>query len=328
MHMFNSQILDVAIGLALMYLFQSILISGINDLLVSIFAVRGRILKNFLITALKTKETKDTIFERLQSSPFITSLKRNNRFPSEISSRNFSDALIELIIREDNSDETYIDKIKNNLAALPDSEFKHILIVRLNEAGKDYFKFKISIEKWYDDYMNRISYWYKRRVNYFMYLFAFMTTVALNVDSIFVMNELWKNPRLRESAVVLSENIIQKDYDKITKKKFTSLLTDSSTASDTINVALTTITDSYHNLHLLDFPITWAYAYRLSNGEKDSLEKKSLLFRIQWSLEQFSIEKILGFIITTLAVSIGAPIWYDLLKKMVGTRKVLQKNKP
>jgi hypothetical protein len=323
--MFNSQILDVAIGLLLMFLFQSILISGIHDLLVSMLAVRGKILKTFLITALKTKETKDTIFEQMSSSPFINNLKRKNRFPSEITSRNFSDAIIELIIREDASKDNYITQIKNNIAKLPDSEFKSILIARLNESGDSYENFKASIEKWFDDYMDRISRWYKKRVTYFMYMFAFGSTLALNVDALFVMNELWKNPKLRESAVVMSENIVQKDYNEITKKKYTGILTDSSNTKDSINVALDKVTDSYQNLHLLDFPITWAYAYQLQNSNEMPLESLTLMEKLSWTIKQITIEKLLGFIITTLAVSIGAPIWYDLIKKLVSAREMLKK---
>lgn len=325
--MFNSQILDVAIGLALMFLFQSILISGIHDLLVAVLAVRGKILKTFLISALKTKEAKDTLFQQLSSSPFINSLKRNKRFPAEITSRNFSDGIIELIIREDATDDNYFTKIKNNIEKLPDSEFKSILIARLNESGDNYENFKASIEKWFDDYMERVSRWYKKRVTYFMYFFAFGTTLALNVDALFVMNELWKNPKLRESAVVMSENIIRKDYDEITKKKYTGILTDTSTTKDSINVALQKVTDSYQNLHILDFPITWAYAYQLQNGNEIPLESLSLTEKLSWTAKQITMEKLLGFIITTLAVSIGAPIWYDIIKKLVSAREMLKKNK-
>ena len=325
--MFNSQILDVAIGLALMFLFQSILISGINDLLVSLLSVRGKILKTFLISALKSKDAKDTLFVQISTSPFINSLKRNNKFPAEITSRNFSDAIIELIIREDASKEPYINKIKNNIETLPDSEFKSILITRLNESGDNYEKFKTSIENWFDDYMDRISRWYKKRVTYIMYFFAFVTTMALNVDALFVMNELWKNPKLRESAVMMSENVVKKNFNEITKKKYTGLLTDSSDIKDTINVALNQVTDNYQNLHILDFPITWAYAYQLQYGKEEPLESRSLLYKLQWTSKQLTLEKLLGFIITTLAVSIGAPIWYDIIKKLVSAREILKKNK-
>ncbi len=324
--MFNSQILDVAIGLALMFLFQSILISGINDLLISLFSVRGKILKNFLVSALKTKDAKDTIFEKLNNTSFINSLKRSKNFPSEITAKNFSDGIIDLIIKEDTGKDNFITKLHHNINQLPDSDFKEVLIRRLQESDMSYERFKTSIESWYNEYMDNVSKWYKKRITYAIYLFSFLTTVALNVDAIFVMNELWKNPSLRESAVTMSENVIKKEYNEITQKKYNSLLTDSSNLKDTINVNLTKISDSYQNLYLLDFPITWAYTYHIQNKENVSIEERSLWFKICWAARQLSLEKIIGFIITTLAVSIGAPIWYDLIRKLVGARETIKKN--
>jgi hypothetical protein len=315
--MFSSQILDLVIGLGMMYLFQSILISGINDLLVAVFSVRGKVLKKFLLSALRTKDSKNSLFEKMIESPFINSLKRGNRFPSEISERNFSDAIIETIVREDFSEEELMSKLKKNLNSLPESEFKAIIATRLHESEDNYEKFKHSIEEWYCEYMERTRRWYKKRVTYSVYLFAFIITLGLNVDSLFVMNELWKNTKLRESVVTMSEEVTKKEYSK--------LLGDTTVANDSLDLALSKIRTNYQNMHMLDFPITWAYAYHYHNPDGKSLKELTLSEKLSWTISQLTLEKFLGLIITTLAVSIGAPIWYDIIKNLVRAREVLKK---
>lgn len=314
--MFSSQILDLVIGMGMMYLFQSVLVSGVNDLLIAIFSVRGTVLKTFLRSAMKTKDGKDGLFEKMVQSPFINSLKRGNRFPSGISERNFSDALIETIVREDGTEGELFSKLKKNISSLPESEFKTIVETRLDESEGNYEKFKHSIEEWYCEYMERARRWYKKRVSYSVYGFAFIVSLSLNVDSFFVMNELWKNSKMRESVVTMSEEVTRKEYSK--------LLGDT-TVNDSLDLAFSKIRGNYQNMHMLDFPITWAYAYQYQNPNGKSLSDLSIWEKLSWMASQLTLEKILGLIITTLAVSIGAPIWYDIIKNLVRAREVLKK---
>jgi hypothetical protein len=316
--MFNSQIIDVGIGLALMYLFQSILVSGINELIVAATSYRGKVLKRFLNLALKDKDEKNSLVDKLFSSPYIINLRKKGKYPPEITSRNFADAVFEMINRNDFSTAAVSEKIASNLKTLPDSNFKHILIIKFEEVNGNIELFKHSVEDWYNDYMNKVTHWYKSKMSGFILLFSFIITVAMNVDSFRVMNELWKNAKLRESVVSMSEDITKQEYQNYLA---------TATATDSLDIALDKVSSNYQKLHMLDFPITWDYEYKIKNGNASTISKFSLWEKINWSYQQFTLEKILGFIITTMAVSIGAPIWFDILKKLVGMKQQVVKLK-
>lgn len=314
--MFSSQIIDVAIGLALMYMFQSILVSGLNEFIVSAFSYRGKVLQRFLNLALRDKDQNNNLFKKIYGSPYLLNLTKIGRIPSEITSRNFADATVEMINRGDFSSASISEKIKHNIQQLPESNFKDILASKIEETHGDVEAFKKSIEDWYNDYMAKVSRWYKSRMNYFILAFSFFITVAMNVDSFRVMNELWKNEKLRESVVNLSEEITRQEY-----KEYLS----DTTAKDSLDVALNKVNANYQKLHLLDFPITWAYEYQVKNMGKGHMKELPLIEKLKWSFAQINLEKFLGFLITTMAVSIGAPIWFDLIKKLVSARDQLKK---
>ena len=305
--MFSSQILDVAIGLALMYLFQSILVSGINEVITVLISLRGRLLQNSLKNLLLTKEGHDSIYNAVMSSPFIKQYTENKRFPSYIESNNFSHSVIEMLCREDEPGcVTSMDQIKTAIQKLPAGNFKDILYTKALVAENSVEQFKASITSWFDSYMTHVSNWYKKRVHIIIAFLAFFITLAINVDSFKVMNELWKNDKLKESTIALAEGVIQKGYES----------KPAPTMKDSVAIALNHITEGYNELHILDFPITWEYEYRIKNNNA-SLADLSIGQKLWWSAKQINLEKFIGFLVTTAAVILGAPIWFSILQKLV-----------
>jgi hypothetical protein len=97
------------------------------------------------------------------------------------------------------------------------------------------------------------------------------------------------------------------------------------TVTDSLDLALNKIRNNYKNMHMLDFPITWAYAYEYQNNNGKPMNELSFSEKVSWTAQQLTLEKLLGFFITTLAVSIGAPIWYDIIRNLVGARDSLKR---
>ena len=55
---------------------------------------------------------------------------------------------------------------------------------------------------WFDEAMDRITGWYKRRATLLIFAFAAALTVATNASTIHVAEELWRNAALRAAIAV------------------------------------------------------------------------------------------------------------------------------
>src|SRR5262249_11377782 len=64
-------------------------------------------------------------------------------------------------------------------------------------------------ESWFNDAMNRVSGWYKRQTQLVNLILAFVLTLALNVDTLLLVDTLSHNSTLRESLVAQATKFAQ-----------------------------------------------------------------------------------------------------------------------
>lgn len=53
-----------------------------------------------------------------------------------------------------------------------------------------------SVATWYDDYSERLTGWYKRRVRLWLFLIGLVVAFVGNIDSPFIIRYLWAHPQL------------------------------------------------------------------------------------------------------------------------------------
>lgn len=75
------------------------------------------------------------------------------------------------------------------------------LITLLDAAGGDVAKARENIENWYNSSMDRVSSWYKRRVQLTLLVLGVFVAIAVNVDTITIAKRLSTDKALRESLV-------------------------------------------------------------------------------------------------------------------------------
>lgn len=68
------------------------------------------------------------------------------------------------------------------------------LLLLLTESEGNLAKFKESLESMYDNSMQRVSGWYKRKMQNIITVLAFLITVAFDIDTLHIVNHLWKYP--------------------------------------------------------------------------------------------------------------------------------------
>ncbi len=92
------------------------------------------------------------------------------------------------------------------VAGWPDSDFKDNLVALLQRVGLDRDHLHRALVGWYDGVMDRVSGWYKRRVQLFLLGYAVAVTLLFNVDTISVTQVLWANPTVRVAAVSTAQS--------------------------------------------------------------------------------------------------------------------------
>jgi hypothetical protein len=155
------------------------------------------------------------------------------------------------------------------------------LMALANQATGSIETFRANVEQWFDDAMDRMSGWYKRRVQIALLVYAIVVVVLLNVDSITLTRSLWTDGVLRSAVVATADQ--QQDQDP------------------------GEVTDELDKLAALQLPIGWAGA-----GDDP---------RRQFPDDPAGVAlKLLGLAVTVLALSAGAPFWFDVLSRIAKLR--------
>ena len=83
---------------------------------------------------------------------------------------------------------------------------KNTLLSLIDDSGNNIEKVRQNIEGWFDDSMERLSGWYKRRTQVVIFALAIGVSIAMNVDSIRLANSLYRDATLRAAAVAAAQN--------------------------------------------------------------------------------------------------------------------------
>jgi stage V sporulation protein SpoVS len=324
--MFNSTTLEVAIGMAFIYLLLSLFCTAFNEAIAAIFGSRARNLEKgiqcLFTDGLKSKAGDDgnggvapaiTLTEAIYDHGLVQSLYRSTaseqvtgllsrlgtNLPSYISSRTFSSALLDVLFPET----TAVDGNPNNLAGmlaelekLPDSKAKQAICALVKQAGGDMAVTRRSLEAWFDDGMDRAAGWYKRKTQFVLFAIGLVIAVGLNVDSIAIGRTLWISPALRSYSVAAAEQYAR-TQGAITPR-----------ASDDLS-----------ELESLSLPIGW------NPAKYPWMETRTVGTS---SSQQFSKSRLLivltGWFLTAIAMTLGAPFWFDLLNQIMVIRSTIK----
>lgn len=98
-------------------------------------------------------------------------------------------------------------RLRNAVGAsgLLNDHSKNALTTLIDAAGDDVAKARENIEGWYDNSMDRVSSWYKKRTQVVLMILGIFIAVTLNVDTITVVKRLSTDRALRESLVAAAD---------------------------------------------------------------------------------------------------------------------------
>jgi len=279
-----SAILDVAIGMILLYLILSIVVSALNEFLSNVLQWRARNLESFIGSLLFSSpiSTKE-FFEQTVIAPQLEDKRR----PAYIKAEDFAQAILDLtrakspmptVMLPGEAPAINWQELQAAVAKMPDnSPLKKVLAAALVQAEGDVEKVRANLESWYDNSMERVSGWYKSKIQYVLIILGLVIAGIFNVDTINYANRLLENPALRSAIAAQAANV--KEMNDVT------------------------VANLRAQLEMLNLPVGWDDARPLTPDN------------FGWWLK-----KVLGIVMTGLAVSQGAPFWFDLLNKITNLR--------
>ena len=309
--MFGSAVLDAVVGLVFVYLLLSIICTAANEMVASLFALRARNLAMGIASLLADNRIKD-LDELFYDHPLIKSLYRGKRKPSHIPDHTFALAFLDGIAPFEGHGENAVSRISAAVSALKDdSELKRLLSIFLQQAGGDFIKLQTNIESWFNDSMSRVGGWYKRKCQVITIIFAVLLTGATNADTLLIVKRLYTDSGMRAAVVAQAQEFAKQPLGPAAPQS--EKTSEPSSAPSTggkggtagalpttpaAGNAKETFTQTLATLQQFGIPLGW-----------EAAPKKE-----EW------VSKIIGLLLTALAISLGAPFWFDVLNRVTKIR--------
>jgi hypothetical protein len=205
------------------------------------------------------------------------------------------------------------------------------------DANGDIEIFRASIENWFDETMARASGWYKKYTQIILLFIGLGISIVFNVDTLEIINKLEKDPEIREQLVQQADNFVAAHPNldeelvqaKMQHTKLMEIVAKQSSASDSIDPSIEEQKiAAYEQLKVKRDSLVDAADQLI----KEDLDKVNNLLGEQiWSYKwrgwPIFLQSIFGWLLTAIALSLGAPFWFDLLNKMMKLRSSVSSGK-
>jgi len=299
--MFNSGLLEVAIDLAAIYLLLSIVCSTANEWIAAAVAKRASTLEAGVATML----ANPMFTANVMSNPLIRNLAGNTKKPSYVPSQSFSLSVIGALLQPPLPPAAAagappapataaapgtMANIVAAIAALPNGDLKRSLSALLDDARNDYDKFRASLERWFNDEMDRVSGWYKRWSQGVLLALAALIVLFANVDTIRIARVLWGDSTLRAAIA--------------------------STVSTSVEKSGATAGGVAAAVQSVPLPVGWCgdpqFPFKSMCGGTPA--------NVTPAPQSGWLAKLAGLLLSIIAVSMGAPVWFDIVGQIVNLR--------
>jgi hypothetical protein len=340
--MTNFPALDVVIGLAFLYFVLALVCSAINETVAGAFKWRAQELEKALWQILKSEHAEVQFYShaliqsaidgrRKRTTPdpaarakprrwqrFRWTFTRYRRYPSYLHSRTVVAALLDLKPPETDStarghpSERLVpsraanpetDELEAAIRAIGSERTQQALTAIFKSVGWDPVKFRQAAERWYDDQMERVSGWYRRRIQWWIFLWALVVTFALNADTFRLANVLWTQPSVRAALVNQANAAVAGGVQGPTGA------TGATGPTGAAGTGSCSSSCAVQKLRGLPVPLGWHFTNRASDIQGFPL----------WRTYDF-FAKLIGLLLTTFALTLGAPFWFDALSKIARLR--------
>lgn len=315
--MFGSNVLEIAIGLIFVFILVSTICAAIREGIEAKLKTRAAYLEHGIRQLLMNSKGGTDLVKHLYSHPLINGLfnkpyeagtnndapdllAKGNNLPSYIPSKNFARALMDIAACGPQVDQeplgnpspiVDLQNIRKNIANIGNPNVQRVLLNAIDMAQGDLNQAQANIENWFNSSMDRVSGWYKRSTQWIIFWIGIAVAVLLNINTITIVNFISKNDTARQMIV----------------EKAAALAKDTSIANKDYAVAQKQLED-------LQLPIGYPLGF-----ESIEIDAKQ-----EFGFYNSFLGPLLGWLITALAATLGAPFWFDMLNKIMVIRSTVK----
>lgn len=285
----GARLVEVGIGLALTFFAVAFIASAVVEAGARLFRKRANDLET-TITALLGSPTLDEV---LRETSVYRALRigsgggkaadNHDAKPSYIPATAFADAAIEMLARiraKATDDSTATEQL---VTALGEGPFGARVDALVAESKGDLTAIKAGIESWFDASMARLQGKYERDIRWWLFGVGLALAAVANISAVTVTQRLWTDTVVREAVV--ANAAARSDGE----------------GQDLTSADLEDVAEAVQGVEQLGLPIGWTAT--ASPGWDRALT---------WHL--------LGIVATALAAMLGAPFWFDVMKKLSEAR--------
>jgi hypothetical protein len=326
------EMLDAFIGLMFVYLILSLIVTTAMEFWVQFRGLRGHNLRQTLerlfldewdkpapaSTTPNDNKNEVDLLDLFYDHPRVQALKSGNHsLPSYIPKDIFLDVLMDLITRRvlkrdtlsfahfrqsPHRIEQILERFQRQERNGRYSKLAHTLRTFWVDAGANPAAFRTCLDTWFEHTQERASGWFKRILSVRLFILGLVLAVLTNADTLHMFKVLTANDTLRAEYV-------RKALDASALDDFSSLSTLQCSAQEN-DIACS----------------------QLTMVKQAAAEIAPLLGWSDASLQRFKamesplalLSSLIGWILTAIALSLGAPFWFDMLQKVVRVRSSLK----
>ena len=293
------QMLTIVLGIIFILLLLSLLASTIMELVSSFLQLRGKNLERALhnLLASSDADTEKSTLNAFMNNALYRQLSYKNgkklRTPSYVSAQSFQSILFNILLGDTPQE---MNNIRTTITKLENQDLKAVLLQLLNESEDNLDNFKSRVHGWYNDVMDRSTAWYKQNTQKLLVMIGFALAVVFNADTIAIYQRLGSDPQALQQVVTMAEAYVARND------------------AASIQQHDPEFEKIYQNLKGL-VQQDLEQARRPLGLGWDNGDQIMQMGALDW------LTKLLGWVVTALAISLGAPFWFDLLKKIVNIRQ-------
>lgn len=275
--------LNIVIGLVFVLLLFSLLVSTVMEVIASILSLRAQNLRYTLENMLGEKMddfVRHPLFRQLSYATNRRTRVSSYSLPSNVSKDTFKAILRDFMGGEGN------EGLARKIEALDEGDLKRMMQFLQRQSAGDLDTFNEQAGFWFDEIMTRSSEWYKRNLKWWLFVVGFVLACIFNVDTIEVYQSVSSNAIMNDGLVTMANDFVNRT-DSVTGPNLNLPLDQSIARLDSSLQQVNPLGLGWQSLEA-DKNIPW------------------------WLL------KLAGLLITGIAVTFGAPFWFDVLKKLLG----------
>jgi hypothetical protein len=202
-----------------------------------------------------------------------------------------------------------LEEVRGIAAQLPPSGVRTAVEEWLDGEAAQLAAARRDVETWFDDAMQRVTDTYKRRIQWFLYVIATVVVLVAGADSFRLIGNLHSDAALRAQLTAAATAVAGEPMTTTVDAETGLAVVEVNAATmATIEEAFVRLEGSLGYADIVTFDGAGRPVWNLPGDPLAALAKMVL--------------KAMGLLLTVAAVALGAPFWFDVLKRLANLRAV------